>query len=63
MAGRISYSQGFTRNMGDFNSSRTDIGMEADFTDNPGEVFDKAKKFVDTRLQAEWDELDEDLAK
>lgn len=52
MSSRVSFSAGFTRNMGDFESLRIDIGLE----DSPlGEesndaAYNRIKDFVESRL-------------
>ena len=50
---KVTYSQGFTLNMGDFESLRMDIGIEDDV--RPGESVPEAEerlfKFVSNRLK------------
>lgn len=50
-ATRVKMSLGYTRNMGNFESLRVDVGIEVDVKDgeNPGETF----KHVSDKLKAE----------
>jgi hypothetical protein len=58
---RIKVSLGYTRNMGDFESLRMDIGLELDGYGNPNPTFDKAYKFVEDRLMAHLSEVEEEV--
>lgn len=58
--GTVSYKAGFTRNMGDFESLRIDIGVE----DEPrgeekfAEAYNRVKDFVESRLLSEVEALE-----
>lgn len=58
--GSVTYSAGFTRNMGNFESLRIDIGVEDEprgeekFT----EAFNRVKDFVESRLLEAVEELE-----
>lgn len=49
---KVSYSLGFTRNMGEFESLRLDVGIEADSLtgESTAEAFERVKKFVSDRF-------------
>jgi len=58
---RIKVSLGYTRNMGDFESLRMDIGLELDGYGNPTPTFEKTYKFVEDRLMAHLSEVEEEI--
>lgn len=47
---RVSYSVGWTKNMGNFESLRVDLGLEADGDGNPKVTLDRVRKFVEHEL-------------
>ena len=61
--GTVSYKAGFTRNMGDFESLRIDIGVE----DEPrgeekfAEAYNRVKDFVESRLLEEVEALESQI--
>ncbi len=61
VAHRIKVNLGFTRNMGDFESLRMDVGLELDGAGNPNATFEKAYKFVEDRLMAHLSEVEEEI--
>lgn len=52
MATRVTYSAGFTRNMGDFESLRIDVGVEGEpiGDENTAQAYNRLKDFVESRL-------------
>ena len=59
---RVKVSVGYTRNMGNFESLRVDIGCEVDGNgQNPNETFEKAYQWAETKLIAKIDEVEKDI--
>ena len=53
---KITYSKGRTINMGNFNSTRVDIGIEIEYSDSLGdkdEKLERAKEWVNKKLSTE----------
>lgn len=61
---RVTVSMGFTRNMGNFESMRIDIGVEA--SANQGErvveAFDRVYAFVEKKLVEKFSETEAELS-
>ena len=62
-AHRVKVSLGYTRNMGNFESLRVDIGLEADGTGNPNTTFDKVYAWTEKKLLEKVAEVEEELTK
>lgn len=58
---RVKVSIGYTRNMGNYESLRVDIGLEADGTGNPNDTFDKVYGFAERKLLEKVDEVEAEL--
>jgi len=58
---RVKVSLGYTRNMGNFESLRVDIGLEADGTGNPNTTFDKVYSWTEKKLLEKVAEVEEEL--
>lgn len=58
---RVKVSLGYTRNMGNFESLRLDIGLEVDGYGNPTPTFDKAYSWAEDRLLSHIDELESEI--
>lgn len=60
---RVDVKMGFTRNMGDFESLRIDVGLEASANqgEKASEVFERVYKFVEARLMEKFSETEEAL--
>lgn len=58
---RVKVSLGYTRNMGNFESLRVDIGLEADGHGNPGPTFDKTYAWAEKRLLEKVDGLEAEI--
>jgi len=58
---RVKVNLGYTRNMGDFESLRMDIGLELDGTGNPNPTFEKAYNWVEGKLLANLAEVEEEI--
>jgi len=64
-ATRLSYSAGFTRNLGDFNSLRIDVGIEEDKREGEtqSELWQRVVDYVDKRLMEQVAEVESQLRK
>ena len=60
-AHRVKVSEGYTRNMGNFESLRVDVGLELDGVGNPNPTFDKAYGWAETKLLEKVSEVEEQL--
>lgn len=60
-AHRVKVSVGYTRNMGNFESLRVDVGLELDGEGNPNPTFDKAYNWAETKLLEKVEEVEEQL--
>lgn len=60
---RVKVTLGYTRNMGNFESLRLDIGLEADGTGNPNATFDKVYNWTEEKLLEKVAEVEEELKK
>lgn len=58
---RVKVSVGYTRNMGNFESLRVDIGLELDGVGNPNPTFDKAYSWAEGKLLEKVTEVEEQL--
>lgn len=60
---RVTVTLGYTRNMGNFESLRVDIGVEDSRRENEtaGEAFDRVYAFVESRLTAKVAEIEKEL--
>lgn len=58
---RVKINVGYTRNMGNFESLRVDIGLELDGVGNPNPTFDKAYAFAESKLVEKMAEIEESL--
>jgi len=58
---RVKVSVGYTRNMGDFESLRVDIGLELDGTGNPNPTFTKAYDWAESKLLEKMAEVEEEI--
>lgn len=60
---RIKVGLGYTRNMGNFESLRVDVGVEADKTDNEtmDQAFNRVYEFVETRLIDKVNEAENEI--
>jgi len=58
---RVKVTIGYTRNMGNFESLRVDIGLEADGTGNPNETFDKVYGWTERKLLEKVAEVENEL--
>lgn len=58
---RVKVTLGYTRNMGNFESLRVDIGLEADGTGSPNETFDKVYGWTERKLLEKVAEIEEEL--
>ncbi|QIN94043.1 hypothetical protein PP459_gp191 [Streptomyces phage Wakanda] len=58
---RVKVSIGYTRNMGDFESLRMDIGLELDGSGNPNPTFDKAYNWAEGKLLEKIAEVEEEI--
>lgn len=58
---RVKVSLGYTRNMGDFESLRMDIGLELDGAGNPNVTFDKAYKWAESKLLENLAEVEAEI--
>lgn len=59
----VKYSAGFTRNMGDFESLRLDIGVEDEprGDEKVSEAYNRVKDFVESRLLDEVKDLEDQI--
>lgn len=62
-AHRVKVSVGYTRNMGNFESLRVDIGLELDGVGNPNPTFEKAYAWAEKKLLEKVSEVEEELKK
>jgi hypothetical protein len=60
---RVGVSVGYTRNMGNFESLRVDISLEADGVGNPDDTFNKVYKWCESKLLEKVNEVEEELKK
>lgn len=63
---RIHVSMGFTRNLGNFQSLKLDIGLESDRLDseqNADAQFKRIYDFVERKFLEEFDDLEADVKK
>lgn len=58
---RVKVTLGYTRNMGNFESLRVDIGLEADGTGNPNDTFDKVYGWTERKLLEKVAEVEAEL--
>jgi len=58
---RVKVTLGYTRNMGNFESLRVDIGLEADGTGNPNVTFDKVYAWTEQKLLEKVAEVESEL--
>lgn len=60
---RATVNMGFTRNMGDYESLRIDIGLSASATEGEtaAKVLDRVYEFVEARLMEKFSETEEAL--
>lgn len=61
---RIHVSMGFTRNLGNFQSLKLDIGLESDRLDtekNADQQFQRIYDFVERKFMEEFDDLENDV--
>lgn len=61
VAHRVKVSVGYTRNMGNFESLRVDVGLELDGVGNPNPTFEKAYGWAETKLLEKVSEVEEQL--
>jgi hypothetical protein len=59
----VSYSAGFTRNMGDYESLRIDIGVEGEpiGDENTAQAYNRLRDFVESRLLDEVAQVELDV--
>lgn len=60
---RVRVSVGYTRNMGDFESLRYDVSVEASPLkgENTEQAFDRISDFVETKLMQKLQEVEDDF--
>jgi hypothetical protein len=58
---RVKINIGYTRNLGNFESLRLDIGLELDGSGNPNVTFDRGYKWVEAKLSEKMTEVEEEL--
>ncbi|AXH68769.1 hypothetical protein SEA_COMRADE_54 [Streptomyces phage Comrade] len=58
---KVKVMVGYTRNMGNFESLRLDVGLEVEGYGNPNPTFDKAYGWAEGRLLAHLDELESEI--
>ncbi|AZU97132.1 hypothetical protein SEA_EMMA1919_55 [Streptomyces phage Emma1919] len=58
---RVKVSLGYTRNMGNFESLRVDIGLELDGAGNPNPTFEKVYGWAESRLLEKVDEVEQQI--
>lgn len=58
---RVKVAVGYTRNMGNFESLRVDIGLELDGVGNPNPTFDKAYAWAEEKLLEKVAEVETEL--
>lgn len=61
---RVTVQMGFTRNMGNFESMRVEVGLEAPANEGEkaSEAFDRVYKFVETKLVEKFEETEQALS-
>lgn len=62
-AHRVKVSVGYTRNMGNYESLRVDIGLDLDGVGNPNATFDKAWNWSQEKLIEKMAEVEAELEK
>lgn len=60
---RVKVSVGYTRNMGNFESLRVDIGLDLDGVGHPDQTFAKAYGWCEQKLLEKVSEIEEELKK
>lgn len=60
-AHRVKVNLGYTRNMGNFESLRVDIGLECDGVGNPNDTFAKVYGWTERKLLEKVSEVEEEL--
>lgn len=58
---RVKYSVGYTKNLGNFESSRIDVGLEQDGFGHPDATWAKVREWVETSLETAVREVNEAL--
>jgi hypothetical protein len=58
---RVSVTVGYTRNMGNFESLRLDIGLEADGTGHPDTTFQRVYEWTQDKLVEKMAEIEAEL--
>jgi hypothetical protein len=58
---RVKVTIGYTRNMGNFESLRVDIGLEADGVGNPNKTFEKVYSWTEGKLLEKVAEVEQEL--
>lgn len=58
---RVKVSVGYTRNMGNFESLRVDVGLELDGAGNPNPTFEKAYAWAEAKLLEKVSEVENEL--
>lgn len=63
MTTRVTYSAGFTRNMGNFESLRLDMGVEGEplGDETTAQAFNRVKDFVESRLLGDIEALENQI--
>lgn len=59
---RVKYSVGWTRNMGNFESLRVDLGLEEDGGGHPDVTLGKVRKWVEDQLATAVEEVSAQVA-
>jgi hypothetical protein len=58
---RVKISVGYTRNMGNFESLRVDVGLEVDGVGSPNPTFEKAYDWAEEKLLEKVEEVEKQL--
>lgn len=58
---RVKVMVGYTRNMGNYESLRVDVGLELDGVGNPTPTFDKAYGWAEGKLLEKIQEVEDQL--
>lgn len=58
---RVKVNVGYTRNMGNFESLRVDVGLELDSAGNPTVTFEKAYNWAEQTLLDKMNEVEEQM--
>lgn len=58
---RVKVNVGYTRNMGNFESLRVDIGLEVEANGNPAETFERTYSFCEKALVKKVDEVEKEI--